>query len=123
MSRSIALYRAAGELSREHLVHAPRPSGPAIIQISNYWQKSDPVLIDLLPETDVAEMLTANRRGRRTLANFLGELVPQRFADAFAANANKPLVNSPTVTSMTSGLCSTPGKRSSPKPKVTTGPR
>ncbi len=66
-------------------------SGPAIIQISNYWRKSEPVSIDLLPETDVAEMLAANRHGRRTLANFLGELVPQRFADAFAANSNKPL--------------------------------
>nr|MBP7475470.1 aminoacetone oxidase family FAD-binding enzyme [Pyrinomonadaceae bacterium]MBP9109408.1 aminoacetone oxidase family FAD-binding enzyme [Pyrinomonadaceae bacterium] len=80
------------ESFRENILFTHRGlSGPAIIQISNYWQKSDPVLIDLLPETDVAEMLTANRHGRRTLANFLGELVPQRFADAFAANANKPL--------------------------------
>ena len=36
-------------------------------------------------------MLTANRNGRRTLANLLGELVPQRFADTFAGYANKPL--------------------------------
>ncbi len=66
-------------------------SGPAIIQVSNYWRKSNSVSIDLLPGTDVAELLAANRRGRRTLANFLGEIVPQSFADAFAANANKPL--------------------------------
>jgi predicted Rossmann fold flavoprotein len=77
---------------RENILFTHRGlSGPAIIQISNYWRKSEPVSIDLLPETDVAQMLTANRHGRRTLAKFLGELVPQRFADAFAANANKPL--------------------------------
>ncbi|MEQ1644964.1 MAG: NAD(P)/FAD-dependent oxidoreductase, partial [Pyrinomonadaceae bacterium] len=77
---------------RENILFTHRGlSGPAIIQISNYWRKSDAVSIDLLPDTDVAEMLTANRHGRRTLANSLGELVPQRFADAFAGNANKPL--------------------------------
>ena len=80
------------QIFRENILFTHRGlSGPAIIQISNYWRKIDAVSIDLLPETDVAEMLTANRNGRRTLANFLGELVPQRFADTFAGYANKPL--------------------------------
>lgn len=80
------------QIFRENILFTHRGlSGPAIIQISNYWRKIDAVSIDLLPETDVAEMLTANRNGRRTLANFLGELVPQRFADAFAVISNKPL--------------------------------
>ncbi len=66
-------------------------SGPAIIQISNYWKRDDPVSIDLAPGINVADTLAANRHGRRTLANFLGEFTPQRFADAFAAKMNKPL--------------------------------
>jgi len=66
-------------------------SGPAIIQISNYWKRNEAVSINLLPDIDVAATLTANRHGRRTVANFLGDLAPRRFAEAFAANANKPL--------------------------------
>lgn len=77
---------------RENILFTHRGlSGPAIIQISNYWQKNNPVSIDLLPELDVAETLAANRHSRRTLANFMGEFAPQRFADAFAATANKSL--------------------------------
>lgn len=77
---------------RENVLFTHRGlSGPAIIQISNYWKRKEPVWIDLLPEADVAEMLAANRHGRKTLANFLGEFTPQRLADAFAAKMNKPL--------------------------------
>ncbi len=76
---------------RENVLFTHRGlSGPAIIQISNYWRRGEPITIDLLPETEVAETLAANRHGRRTVANFLGEFVPQRFADAFIP-ANKPL--------------------------------
>lgn len=77
---------------RENILFTHRGvSGPSIIQISNYWQKSDPVSVNLMPEVDVADTLAANRHSRRTLANFLGEFAPQRFTDAFAAHANKPL--------------------------------
>lgn len=77
---------------RENVLFTHRGlSGPAIIQISNYWERKEPVSIDLLPEAKVTEMLAANRHGRKTLANFLGEFTPQRLADAFAAKMNKPL--------------------------------
>lgn len=67
-------------------------SGPAILQISNYWEKEEAVAIDLLPGIDVAETIAANRHGRRTLANFLSDHAPKRFAEAFAgALAEKPL--------------------------------
>lgn len=32
-------------------------SGPAILQLSNYWQMGEPIFINLLPDLDVAEFL------------------------------------------------------------------
>lgn len=77
---------------RENVLFTHRGlSGPAIIQISNYWKLHEDVSIDLLPEVDVAAALLAGRSGRRTLANVLAELTPKRLAEAFASNVNKPL--------------------------------
>ncbi len=79
---------------RENILFTHRGiSGPAILQISNYWNNHEPVSIDLLPETDAIEWIRANRDSRRTAANFLGSALPQRFADALTvrSSANKPL--------------------------------
>ena len=68
-------------------------SGPAILQISNYWQKSMPISINLLPETDALDLLNKNRHKAQTIENFLGGLIPQRFAETFVEQnlPNKPL--------------------------------
>ncbi|MGB7209295.1 MAG: NAD(P)/FAD-dependent oxidoreductase [Pyrinomonadaceae bacterium] len=68
-------------------------SGPAILQISNYWQKSTPISINLLPETDAWDLLNKNRHKAQTIENFLGGLIPQRFAKTFVEQnlPNKPL--------------------------------
>jgi len=79
---------------RENILFTHRGiSGPAILQISNYWKRSEPITIDLLPDTNAAERLAARCGSRQTLANFLGELLPQRFADIFTERtfANKPI--------------------------------
>ena len=57
-------------------------SGPSILQISSYWEKSKPLCIDLAPDRDISSSI---RRARiRNLAAaraaFLGVL-PQRFAE------------------------------------------
>lgn len=65
-------------------------SGPAILQISNYWDKNKPVSIDLLPETDALELLENNQKSQQNLDNFLGKYLPNRFADSYLQN-NKPL--------------------------------
>ena len=62
-------------------------SGPAILQASSYWRPGEPLLLDLLPGQDPAAMLRAARRARpraepRTI---LGEVLPQRLAQALAA--------------------------------------
>ncbi len=56
-------------------------SGPAILQISSYWDRDDSITINLLPEMDVYERLMARRRGRVEMKNLLSACFPKRFAD------------------------------------------
>ena len=57
-------------------------SGPAILQVSSYWQPGDALLLDLLPGSDAMETLLRLRRERPAaeLRTLLGELLPRRFA-------------------------------------------
>lgn len=57
-------------------------SGPAILQISSYWQPGDDLRIDLAPDTDAGEWLCAQRVARPAveLKNVLAELLPKRLA-------------------------------------------
>jgi predicted Rossmann fold flavoprotein len=68
-------------------------SGPAILQISSYWQQGDTLSIDLLPDTDVREILFANHQSEIHLANLLSEYLPRRFAHTFCDLyiASKPM--------------------------------
>ena len=67
-------------------------SGPAILQISSYWQmqeyqqgKKRPVEIDLLPGLDAAAWLAEHRQSRQHLPNLLAERLPRRFAQEWCA--------------------------------------
>ena len=58
-------------------------SGPAILQVSSYWQNGsakDPIHIDLLPDPVVLEWLTAQRQSKAQFNNILAERFPKRFA-------------------------------------------
>ncbi|KFI24017.1 NAD(P)/FAD-dependent oxidoreductase [Nitrosococcus oceani] len=57
-------------------------SGPAILQISSYWQLSDELGINLLPGTDVLAWLTERQRSRPSaeLRTVLAECLPKRLA-------------------------------------------
>jgi len=71
---------------RENILFTHRGlSGPAILQISNYWHKDRDIVIDLLPETDAEQLLSENASSRQRLDNFLANYLPERFADAFTA--------------------------------------
>lgn len=58
-------------------------SGPAILQISSYWQAGEAVYINLLPEINLAQWLTEKReeQGNKSLKNTLYQLLPKRFID------------------------------------------
>ncbi len=63
-------------------------SGPAILQISSYWQEGA-ITLDLLPGTDAAAFLLDRKRERprAELPTVLGEKLPQRLAHALGEPA------------------------------------
>ena len=68
-------------------------SGPAILQISSYWQHGQPLHIDLLPDCDIASMLDEHKSSKKLLSNFLAQWLPRSFADAWCSSyfGNQPL--------------------------------
>jgi predicted Rossmann fold flavoprotein len=69
---------------RENILFTHRGlSGPAILQISNYWEKDRPVIVDLLPDVDIAELIEEVRGSHKTAGNFLEQHLPKRFVDAY----------------------------------------
>jgi predicted Rossmann fold flavoprotein len=89
---------------RENLLITHRGlSGPAILQISTYWEPGQPLHINLLPERDMHDIFKGQRSNQMLLSNFLAQFLPKRFmevwikqlsdkkllADCFAEN--KPL--------------------------------
>jgi predicted Rossmann fold flavoprotein len=58
-------------------------SGPAILQISSYWQHGQPLHIDLLPGLDMMEQLTEQKGSKKLLSNYLTQWWPKNFADAW----------------------------------------
>ena len=59
-------------------------SGPAILQISSYWAKGEPVRVDLLPDFDLTSHLKEQQasRPRAELATILSSLLPRNFVRA-----------------------------------------
>jgi len=57
-------------------------SGPAILQISSYWQPGDDLRLDLLPGQDAEAWLRAMKRdrGAAELRTVLAEVLPRRLA-------------------------------------------
>ena len=57
-------------------------SGPAILQISSYWQPGVELTLNLFPQSDAEEWLFAQQASRRDaeLKTVLGEVLPKRFA-------------------------------------------
>ncbi|HLP99154.1 MAG TPA: NAD(P)/FAD-dependent oxidoreductase [Sideroxyarcus sp.] len=79
---------------RENLLFTHRGlSGPAILQISSYWEPGQALSIDLLPDHDMRSLFTEQRGSKMLLANFLAQYLPKRLADIVATKwaLNVPL--------------------------------
>ena len=63
-------------------------SGPAVLQISTYWNPGDSITIDLLPGQDALALMRAARRSGSSMsvARFLQELLPKRVVQHWAAH-------------------------------------
>ncbi len=70
-------------------------SGPAILQISSYWQPGDELRLDLMPGRDAVEWLRTQQRERAAaeLKTVLGEVMPRRFSQRLCETwlASKPM--------------------------------
>ena len=81
---------------RENILFTHRGlSGPAILQISSYWQPGDAVQINLLPHIDLHEWLPAQQaeRPNSELKTLLAELFTKKMAGLLAEQwfESKPL--------------------------------
>ena len=75
---------ARGEFLEDLLFTHRGLSGPAVLQISSFWQPGTSLGLDLAPGQDLAALLIrAKHTSRRKLGNELGELIPRRLADAW----------------------------------------
>jgi len=71
---------------RENLLFTHRGlSGPAILQVSSYWDGKTPIAIDLLPGIDAAHWLESRSRGNARLDSMLAQRLPRRAAQAWCA--------------------------------------
>lgn len=58
-------------------------SGPAMLQISSYWQHRTPIQVDFLPDLDADWLIQAKRdRPRAALRKVVGQALTERLADA-----------------------------------------
>ena len=76
--------RGRGEFSEDLLLTHRGLSGPGVLQISSYWNPSEPICIDLLPGVDAtSELIAAKRETRKQVGTFLAERVPARLAQTW----------------------------------------
>jgi len=73
-------------------------SGPAILQISSYWQHGQALHIDLLPDLDMAALLNEQKGSKKLLSNYLAQWFPKSFSEVWCSQLalntkieNKPL--------------------------------
>ena len=79
-----ALVRLGDRQFRENiLVTHQGLSGPAILQISSYWNPQERIEIDLLPDLDADDLLRTELDSAKELKTILSRHWPQRFAKAW----------------------------------------
>lgn len=72
---------------RENILFTHRGlSGPAILQISSYLPNFDnqEIIINMVPDLDLREKFSADKNSKQSLANYLKNLLPNRFIEHIA---------------------------------------
>jgi len=80
---SVITEEVKGHFREKMLVTHRGLSGPAILQVSSYWKKPQPVMIDLAPECEVTAGFRdpTTPRNLTTLRSELRKFLPHRLAD------------------------------------------
>jgi hypothetical protein len=82
-----------GTVFRESILFTHRGmSGPAVLQLSSYWQPGEFVSINLLPDTDLAAFLNAQRQEHpnQSLKNTLAMQLPKRLVECLQTLGQLP---------------------------------
>lgn len=84
-----------GQFKENLLITHRGLSGPAILQISSYWQMGNTIIVDLLPEVDVEKLLLTSKATspNTNLYSLLKAHLPDKFIKVFVGNmiADQPL--------------------------------
>ncbi|WP_409159787.1 NAD(P)/FAD-dependent oxidoreductase [Pectobacterium sp. B2J-2] len=82
-----------GVTFRENILFTHRGlSGPAILQISSYWQAGEFVTINLLPDRDLTQLINDERTAHpnQSLKNTLAQWLPKRLVECLQALGQLP---------------------------------
>ncbi len=72
---------APGRFREDLLITHRGVSGPAVLQISNYWKPGTPIEIDLVPSVELADALIESKAAsRQNIAHVLATHLPRRLA-------------------------------------------
>ncbi|MGD1046401.1 MAG: NAD(P)/FAD-dependent oxidoreductase [Bacteroidota bacterium] len=68
-------------------------SGPAILQISSYWESGNSISINLLPSIDILDVLKENHQSKKQPATILEQFLPAHFVKVWLEQRidSKPL--------------------------------
>ena len=76
--------KTGGEFTEDLLFTHRGLSGPAVLQISSYWRPGTPLVLDLVPQHNLQNALTAAKASsHRKLSNELADWLPRRLADTW----------------------------------------
>ncbi len=76
----------SGAAFRENILFTHRGlSGPAILQISSYWQPGEFIHVNLLPQQDAQQIFLTHRQSAMMLPNLLTHYLPKRFVQAWCS--------------------------------------
>lgn len=120
--------RAATRSFREKMLWTHRGlSGPAVLQVSSYWQPGEPIHFDLLPGAEVFPAMTAgnSRRDSTTALQLLREQLPARLAERWLGENAPPDWKNASITRLEERLHAWPvvpaGTEGYSKAEVTAG--
>ena len=97
----VASSRSTKQAFREKMLFTHHGlSGPAILQISSYWDGKEPIHFDLAPDRNlIADLRTRGQRDQSSWKLLLREVLPRRFADRWletyplAGNSDRALAD------------------------------
>lgn len=88
ISLPVTISNATGQQFKENLLFTHRGlSGPAVLQISSFWQAGQAIKINLLPTISLTDTITTWRKTqeKKLLKTLMATLLPKRFIDVLVA--------------------------------------